>query len=73
MICFRDRTFCPFYEDCAVAASCDRVLTQKDIDEASEAGLSIGYYAEKPGCFRKKRANFGPAKSEEYDECQRST
>jgi len=57
MICFRDRTFCPFYEDCKYGLACPVALTPQ-VEEAARAwwweeNPPISQYAEKPECFEK--------------------
>ena len=49
MICYRDRTFCSFYIDCA--KECDRALTDEVKDEAQCLGIPICQWADKPDCF----------------------
>ena len=59
MICFRDRTFCPFYEKCGDGLACPRALTPQIIEKAKEwwckDGAPIARFAEKPECFIKIR------------------
>ena len=54
MICFRDKTWCKFYKECA--KPCDRALTPEIIGKAREwwggDGAPICMYTEKPGCFK---------------------
>ena len=58
MICFRDMTFCPFYEDCAIAEHCDFPLTEEVERQAREWWGSddapISQWTEKPDCHVKK-------------------
>ena len=59
MICFRDMTFCPFYEDCAKAKDCNRPLTEEVERQAFEWWGSddapIAQWTEKPDCHVKKK------------------
>lgn len=50
MICYRDKTFCPFFETCSSAKGCDRPLTAEVVAAAERAGLPIARYVSKPGC-----------------------
>lgn len=60
MICYRDKWFCTFYNDCASAKNCDRPLTpevKRAADkwwgkEEGEAPISI--LTDKPECHVKK-------------------
>lgn len=58
MICFRDRTFCRFYEDCEVAVQgmCDRPLTTEvELDAIEWWGgddAPIAEFSEKPQCHK---------------------
>jgi hypothetical protein len=55
MFCYKDMTFCTFYEDCANAQICHRTLTPKVSAEAKgwwgDAGEPpIAVFLEKPSC-----------------------
>ncbi len=54
MISYKDRTFCPFYEDCNRAKECHRPLTPEVKQAAEEWWGSpeapIAMYLEKPDC-----------------------
>ncbi len=50
MICYKDRTFCPFYHDCVLAKTCPRPLTPDVEHEAVKVGLPISQYVEPPNC-----------------------
>jgi hypothetical protein len=60
MICYRDRTFCPFWKDCADGKDCTRALTDEIIAAArvwwksfsSKDEAPICQFAEKPECWR---------------------
>ena len=54
MICYLDKTFCPFYEDCNKASQCDRPLTEAVILDAFAYGLPTAQYTTKPECHEKK-------------------
>jgi len=54
-MCYKDMTFCPFYESCSHGKKCKRALTQDVIDAAAKwfgkAGAPIAEFCEKPDCF----------------------
>ena len=54
MLCYKDRTFCDFYEDCKNEPRCDSQLTDKIKKEASERGLPVSRFASHPHCFEQK-------------------
>ncbi len=56
MICYRDMTFCTFYETCADAEGCSRALTPEVIKAAEawwdgDGGLPIATFMSKPRCY----------------------
>ena len=58
MICYRDMTFCTFYEGCG-ADRCDRALTPEVQEQADrwwgkEGGAPICVFGEKPECYKQK-------------------
>lgn len=50
MICYRDQTYCPFYNDCKKAKDCFSPLTQEVKDAAIAAHMPISQFIEKPEC-----------------------
>lgn len=54
MICYRDRTYCPYWETCRDAGPCSRKLTEDVKKAAEDLGLPICQFAEKPHCYREK-------------------
>ncbi len=56
MMCFRDRTFCNFYNECADGSTCSRALTEKVLQDATKwwgsKDAPISMYIEKPKCFK---------------------
>ncbi len=50
MICYKDQTFCPFYEDCVSKFKCGRAMTPTVVKAAADFGLPISRYSEKPSC-----------------------
>lgn len=59
MMCYKDRTFCPFYNECDKGKTCGRALTPKVWKEAkiwwgNENDIPpINVYTNKPECFKK--------------------
>ena len=56
MMCYRDRTFCPFFSSCSDAAICNRALTDEVKAEAKkwwgpEGEAPICIYLDKPKCY----------------------
>ena len=56
MICFKDKTFCPFWKECAFGIGCADALTPKVEEEAEKwwgsKDYSIAVYEEKPNCYK---------------------
>lgn len=52
MICYRDRTFCPFLE--CIELDCPVRLTEDVKNSADRIGLLISQYIDKPDCFKEK-------------------
>jgi len=59
MFCYKDMTFCPFYEGCADADDCDRKLTPEVIKAAGEwmENAPIAQYMDEPPCFIRKETD----------------
>lgn len=51
MICYKDRTFCPFYKTCKSGNDCERALTDQIIAEAVRFDMLISRFSEKPECY----------------------
>ena len=55
MICYKDRTFCPFYKDCAKQNECGIALTPKVLEAANKwwgkPDAPIAMFASKPDCW----------------------
>ena len=55
MLCYRDMTFCTFYEDCKQAEKCPRPLTPEVIKQAAEwwgrDDAPIAQFVDKPNCW----------------------
>jgi len=51
MMCYKDMTFCGFYETCKHQSDCHRPLTEKVIKDAEEFGLPISQFTDKPECW----------------------
>jgi len=56
MICYKDKTFCKFYEECALGKDCTRALTPEVIEDATKwlelLDVPISVYINKPECFK---------------------
>ena len=56
MICYRDKTFCPFYLECIDGKDCTAALTLKVEEDAKkwwgEGTPPIAVYLDKPECFK---------------------
>jgi len=54
MMCYRDKTWCPFSE-CNKFNKCDRALTEEVLKDAKtwwgSDGVPICQYVDKPDCF----------------------
>ena len=57
MLCYLDKTFCPF-KDCKYFDTCERALTENIKKDAEKAGLPICQFVDtpdnKPECYEKK-------------------
>jgi len=49
MICYKDKTFCPYFILCK--NSCDRALTIDVKEEAKKSNLPIAVFTDFPECF----------------------
>lgn len=65
MLCYRDMTFCPYWQDCAQADDCPRPLTDEVRRKAESFKLPIMQFGGKPGCHI---PNKPPADSEMADD-----
>ena len=58
MMCYMDRTFCPFHESCDKGDVCDRALTDEVMADAAlwwgTENTPICQYSEKPECHEPK-------------------
>ena len=56
MLCYHDKTWCPFYKECGQGDGCSRALTDEVKEDASKCwngrGLPIMEFASKPECFK---------------------
>jgi hypothetical protein len=53
MICYMDRTFCPFYEGCVKAHTiCSRPLTPEVRAAAEKFGLPVSVFSQRPDCYK---------------------
>ena len=55
-MCYRDMTFCPFWEKCSEGPTCDRALTEKVKADAEKwwgkPGAPICVFTNDPKCFK---------------------
>jgi hypothetical protein len=51
MLCYKDRTFCPFWKECLNGNNCPDALTEYHIEKAKELNLYISKNLEKPDCY----------------------
>lgn len=51
MLCYRDRTFCPYYRECAKGSDCTAALTPEIEEAARRSGLLLASFLERPECF----------------------
>jgi len=55
MICYKDMTFCPFWDDCKQGEKCDRALTDEVCADAMAwwqgQDPPICQYTDKPECW----------------------
>jgi len=60
MICYKDKTFCPFHEECRYGIICADALTEAVLRAAKEwwgnasGDPPISKYIVRPACFMKK-------------------
>lgn len=55
MICYQDRTWCPYWDECEDGLTCHRAMTPNVISRAEMFGLPVSRYGSKPDCFIKLR------------------
>jgi hypothetical protein len=54
MFCYKDRTFCPFYQECKDGSTCKDALTPEVKKAANKwmANAPISVWISHPNCFR---------------------
>jgi hypothetical protein len=57
MMCYRDRTFCPFHTTCVCGEVCTKALTDDVVTKALKANLLISQYLDKPHCYKERTKN----------------
>ena len=55
MLCYRDRTYCPFWRECRDGETCPRALTCVVRIEADMVRLPICQWIERPECYKEKK------------------
>jgi len=66
MICYKDITFCPYWEDCEKQIDCPRCLTKNIKSEAKRLRLNICQFTEKPECFKPTSKDYQHQKINNY-------
>ena len=51
MLCYKDKTFCPYYYKCVYGSNCNRALTAQVQERAIASRLSLSIFGDVPGCF----------------------
>ena len=54
-MCYKDMTFCKFYENCKDKETCERVLTNKDKSIILTYEIPVCYFMERPECFKESK------------------
>jgi hypothetical protein len=56
MLCYKDKTFCPFWVSCTAGESCPAALTDQVIEAANlwMDNPLICQYTKEPACYDKK-------------------
>lgn len=60
-MCYRDRMFCPFFEECVEEHTCDLALTKDVLRDAAlwwksmPGEAPISQFTDRPRCFREKK------------------
>ncbi len=58
MMCYKDKTFCPFHEHCNNGIGCPQALNDKVREGAMQAGMDISRFVYPPTvCFSEKENN----------------
>lgn len=58
MICYKDMTFCQFYENCKNGEKCFRALKDEVKKDAEKLGLLISRFTDLPGCYKEKSIKY---------------
>jgi len=54
MMCYKDKTFCQFYEECKDGEKCPHSYNEITKNQAIKQTLFICFYRNKPDCFKNK-------------------
>jgi len=55
MLSYKDKTFCPFSDECFDGEACHRALTKEVFEGSDKTGLPICQYVAPPKeCFKRK-------------------
>ena len=52
MMCYKDKTFCTYYETCQDGKDCFRALTVAVRSEAGSFNMAIAQFTDKPECYK---------------------
>ena len=55
MECYRDRTYCKFWEKCKKGLKCDRSATDKVYSDAKAFGAPLCLFIDPPECYKEKK------------------
>lgn len=53
-MCYKDRSWCSYYQTCTNAPGCDRAMTEKDFELARDLNLPISWMIDKPSCYKEE-------------------
>ena len=51
MMCYKDMTFCTFYQKCTDASKCGRALTDRVKLAAQQFNMPVSIFGDKPDCY----------------------
>lgn len=54
MLCYKDMTFCGFFDECEDGKDCHRALTEEIQTDAAQFILQVCQFTDKPECFEAK-------------------
>lgn len=54
MLCYKDRTYCPFYTTCKHGMTCPDALTDAVVSAATSAKLYVSQLLHRPECYKEE-------------------